>query len=116
MPDKDDPQKVVRIWQTTLSDKTKPATYRCKDTFTTYLTDDKKLKLQESLPDLIDERATFLVQEFIGMASGSVKTKGVLLPGWLTERELSALQAPTTPPTATVITKPDARPVVSPSK
>jgi hypothetical protein len=113
--DKDDETKQSRLWQLTLSDKTIPASYRCKDTFTTYLSDDKKEALEKHIPGLIDERVTFLLTELEGGSRGNVKCRGTVIAGWLDEKQLAALAAPQSAPFTTEISRPEPKQAEKPA-
>jgi hypothetical protein len=103
---KDEPEST--LWSISLSDKTRPAAFRCSEHFQLFLSDEKYTALLSGRSDLIDERVTLVLQGQSVNKQGNIKNKGMLIDGWPTPQQLEALAAPETAPVSMTIERPGA--------
>jgi len=78
------------MYQVVMSDKTKPAAFRCTTFFTMYL-QEEKFRALFGPNDPTDERVTVAVSE-MAPKDNFIKVRGQLLVGWLSSEDLHKLQ------------------------
>lgn len=93
MTDKKDPSKVSKMFLVVISDKTKPAQFRCSTPFCMFLQEEKFRSMfgGGNAQDVVDQNVTVAVAE-LAPYNAFLKVKGQLLKDHLTAEHLAMLQ------------------------